>query len=194
VWTASRRPPALAARGHWLGHLSPPPIHSASGTVFISGRRTPPPGPPATDHSPSPPNIDSVGATAERARTWDAALRRLAAGWQRVLTRPSVRSRSASQYYKFAATTLLAMGVLFQVPVAILAVTRAGLITARQLRGDRRYAIGACALVGAVLPGDVISMLLETVPLYLLLELSVLIAAVFEGRVHLAPPAAVTLQ
>ena len=35
----------------------------------------------------------------------------------------------ASQYYKFAATTMLAMGLLFQVPVAILAVTRAGVIT-----------------------------------------------------------------
>ena len=31
----------------------------------------------------------------------------------------------ASQYYKFAATTILAMGLLFQVPVGILAVTRA---------------------------------------------------------------------
>src|SRR5262249_4322711 len=40
----------------------------------------------------------------------------------------------ANQYYKFAATTLLAMGLLFQVPVAIIAVTRAGIVTPRQLR------------------------------------------------------------
>jgi len=32
----------------------------------------------------------------------------------------------ANQYYKFAATTLLAMGLLFQVPVGIVAITRAG--------------------------------------------------------------------
>ena len=38
----------------------------------------------------------------------------------------------ANQYYKFAATTLLAMGFLFQVPVGIVAVTRAGLITPRR--------------------------------------------------------------
>ena len=50
----------------------------------------------------------------------------------------------ASQYYKFAATTILAMGLLFQVPVAILAITRAGVITPRQLRRNRRYAIAAC--------------------------------------------------
>jgi sec-independent protein translocase protein TatC len=88
----------------------------------------------------------------------------------------------ASQYYKFAATTLLAMGLLFQVPVAIIAVTRAGLVTPGQLRRNRRYAVLACGLVAAVLPGDAITMLLETLPLYLLFELSVLIAGISERR------------
>jgi sec-independent protein translocase protein TatC len=88
----------------------------------------------------------------------------------------------ASQYYKFAATTMLAMGLLFEVPVAILAVTSAGVITPRQLRHNRRYAIGACALVAAVLPGDAITMLLETVPLYLLFEVGVLFASFAERR------------
>ena len=88
----------------------------------------------------------------------------------------------ASQYYKFAATTLLAMGVLFQVPVGIVAVTRAGLITPRRLRQNRRYAIAACGLVAAVLPGDAVTLLLETVPLYLLFELGVLVASVLERR------------
>ncbi len=88
----------------------------------------------------------------------------------------------ASQYYKFAATTILAMGLLFQVPVGILAITRAGVITPRQLRRNRRYAVAACALIAAVLPGDAITMLLETVPLYLLFEVSVLLATIAERR------------
>ncbi len=88
----------------------------------------------------------------------------------------------ASQYYKFAATTLLAMGLLFQVPVAIMAVTRMGLITPAQLRRNRRYAIAVCAAVAALLPGDAVTMLLETVPLYALFELSVLVAAVVARR------------
>jgi sec-independent protein translocase protein TatC len=88
----------------------------------------------------------------------------------------------ASQYYKFAATTMLAMGLLFQVPVAILAVPRAGVITPRQLRRNRRYAVAACGLVAAVLPGDAITMLLETVPLYLLFEFSVLLASIADRR------------
>jgi sec-independent protein translocase protein TatC len=88
----------------------------------------------------------------------------------------------ASQYYKFAATTLLAMGLFFQVPVVILAITRAGIVTPRQLRRNRRYAIGVCAAIAALLPSDAITMILETVPLYLLFELSLLVATIAERR------------
>jgi sec-independent protein translocase protein TatC len=88
----------------------------------------------------------------------------------------------ATQYYKFAATTLLAMGLLFQVPVGIVAITRAGFVTPQRLRKNRRYAVIACGAVAAFLPGDVITLLLETVPLYLLFELGVLLAGVAERR------------
>lgn len=88
----------------------------------------------------------------------------------------------ASQYYKFAATTLLAMGLMFELPVVILVVTRAGLISTRRLRHSRRYALAACAAVAALLPGDAITMLFETVPLYLLFEVSLLVALVAERR------------
>jgi sec-independent protein translocase protein TatC len=88
----------------------------------------------------------------------------------------------ASQYYKYAATILLAMGLVFQVPIAIVAVTRAGLITPQQLRRNRRYAVLACGLVAAVLPGDAITMLLETLPLYLLFEFSLVVAAIADRR------------
>jgi sec-independent protein translocase protein TatC len=84
----------------------------------------------------------------------------------------------ASQYYKFAATVLLAMGVCFQAPVAILGAVRVGLVTPRTLRRNRRYAIIVCAAIAALLPGDFFTMLLEMVPLYLLYEASILIASV----------------
>ncbi len=101
----------------------------------------------------------------------------------------------ANQYYKFAATVLLAMGLLFQIPVAIIAVTRSGLVTPRQLRRNRRWAVLACCLVAAILPGDAITMLLETLPLYLLFEASVLIASVAERRALRRPgPAAASLD
>jgi len=88
----------------------------------------------------------------------------------------------ASPYYKFAAITLLAMGLVFQVPVGILAATRAGIVTPAQLRKNRRYAVVACASVAAFLPGDAITLLLETVPLYLLFEASILLASVMSRR------------
>jgi sec-independent protein translocase protein TatC len=88
----------------------------------------------------------------------------------------------ANPYYSFAATTVLAIGVLFEVPVAIVAVTRAGLVTPRRLRKSRRYAVAACGLVAAVLPGDAVTLLLETVPLYLLFELGVLLASIADRR------------
>lgn len=88
----------------------------------------------------------------------------------------------ASQYYHFAAVVLLAMGLVFQVPVGVLAATRAAIVTTKQLRHNRRYALLACGAVAAFLPGDAITLLLETVPLYLLFELSVLIARIIEHR------------
>jgi sec-independent protein translocase protein TatC len=84
----------------------------------------------------------------------------------------------ANQFYKFAATILLAMGLVFQVPVVILGLTRLEIVTVRQLRRSRRYAMVACAAIAAFLPGDVITLLLETVPLYLLYEASILLAAI----------------
>jgi sec-independent protein translocase protein TatC len=88
----------------------------------------------------------------------------------------------ASQYYHFAAVILLAMGLVFQVPVGVLAATRARIVTTKQLRHNRRYAILACGAVAAFLPGDAVTLLLETVPLYLLFELSVLLARIVDHR------------
>ena len=65
-------------------------------------------------------------------------------------------------------------------PVAILAATRVGIVTPQQLRKNRRYAMLACAAVAAFLPGDAITLLLETIPLYVLYEASILLASLVE--------------
>jgi sec-independent protein translocase protein TatC len=86
----------------------------------------------------------------------------------------------ARDYYSFVTLTLLSVGLVFQVPVLILALTRLGVTTPRKLRKNRRYAILVCAVVAAALPGvDPVSMLLEMVPLVALYELSILLAAAF---------------
>jgi sec-independent protein translocase protein TatC len=86
----------------------------------------------------------------------------------------------AREYYGFFAQTLLACGLVFQVPVGILAVTRLGIVKVEQLTRNRRYAYLGCAVLAAALPGvDPVSMLLETGPLIALYELSIVLARAF---------------
>ncbi|HEX4305170.1 MAG TPA: twin-arginine translocase subunit TatC [Solirubrobacterales bacterium] len=86
----------------------------------------------------------------------------------------------AKEYYGFFSMTLLATGIVFQVPVGILAVTRLGIVKVEQLTKNRRYAYLVCAIVAAALPGvDPISMLLEMAPLVVLFEFSVVLAKAF---------------
>jgi len=84
----------------------------------------------------------------------------------------------AKEYYAFVTSTTLAVGVMFQVPIALLALTRLGVVTPAKLRSVRRYAWLGCAVAAAALPGvDPVSMLLETVPLIVLYELSILLTS-----------------
>jgi sec-independent protein translocase protein TatC len=91
----------------------------------------------------------------------------------------------ARDYYYFVTTTLLACGAVFQMPVVILAAVRLGITNAKQLRKNRRYAILVCTVIGAALPGvDPVSMILETIPLIALFELSILLAKAFGRPAH----------
>jgi sec-independent protein translocase protein TatC len=86
----------------------------------------------------------------------------------------------AKQYYSFFAQTLLACGMVFQIPVGILAVVRLGIVSVKQLTKNRRYAYLGCAVIAAALPGiDPVSMLLEMAPLIVLYELSIVLARIF---------------
>jgi sec-independent protein translocase protein TatC len=88
----------------------------------------------------------------------------------------------ARDYYSFVAMTEIAMGILFQVPVGVLAAVKLGITTPQKLRKNRRYAILVIAIVAALLPTiDPVTMLLEMVPLLVLFELSILLASAF-GR------------
>lgn len=85
----------------------------------------------------------------------------------------------ARDYYGFFGMTMLAGGLLFQLPLAILAVTRLGVVSVEQITRNRRYAYLLIAVVAAALPGvDPISMSLEMVPLLILFELSIVLAKI----------------
>jgi sec-independent protein translocase protein TatC len=83
----------------------------------------------------------------------------------------------AREYYSFFALTCMAVGVLFQIPIGVLAVTRLGITTPERLARNRKYAILAIAVVAMLLPGtDPITMLISMLPLVLLFEFSLLLA------------------
>jgi sec-independent protein translocase protein TatC len=83
----------------------------------------------------------------------------------------------ARDYYSFAAMTMASVGILFQVPVGVLALTRLGIVTPNQLAAKRRYAYLACTVLAALLPGvDPVTMIMETIPLLLLYEGSIVLA------------------
>ncbi|HEU4392843.1 MAG TPA: twin-arginine translocase subunit TatC [Solirubrobacterales bacterium] len=88
----------------------------------------------------------------------------------------------ARDYYSFFSMTEIACGLIFQMPLAIIAVTRLGVVRVEQLSENRRYAYLAIAILAAALPGvDPVTMLIEMVPLLVLYELSILLARAF-GR------------
>jgi sec-independent protein translocase protein TatC len=86
----------------------------------------------------------------------------------------------ARDYYRFLGVMCIALGLLFQIPIGVLAITRLGIVTPRQLAENRRYVILGISIVAAALPGgDPISMILIMIPLILLYEASILLARRF---------------
>ncbi|HEX9220611.1 MAG TPA: twin-arginine translocase subunit TatC [Gemmatimonadaceae bacterium] len=85
---------------------------------------------------------------------------------------------SATDYFDFAISMCLAFGLVFEVPIAILALTALGLITPQFLSRYRRHAIVVCLVAAAfITPGaDPYSLFALAIPLYVLYELSVFVA------------------
>jgi sec-independent protein translocase protein TatC len=88
----------------------------------------------------------------------------------------------ARDYYRFSVLLLAVMGLLFQIPVGVLAVVRLGVVSTATLRRSRGYAIVLFAIVAAVVTPtpDPFTMLIAMAPLVVLFELSIWLARIFE--------------
>jgi sec-independent protein translocase protein TatC len=84
----------------------------------------------------------------------------------------------AKEYYRFAITFIGSIGLLFQIPVVVIAITRLGILTPRQLQKNWGYVLLGLAVLAAVATPtpDPLTMLLAMVPLFLLFEASILIS------------------
>jgi sec-independent protein translocase protein TatC len=86
-------------------------------------------------------------------------------------------------YLTFVTRFLFGFGAAFLLPILLMILERAGIVTREQLARSRRYAIVAAAAVAAVLtPPDVVSMLLLLVPLYGLYEFAILAIRITHWR------------
>ncbi len=81
------------------------------------------------------------------------------------------------KYLDFVITLFIAFGVTFEVPVAVVILARAGVVSVAKLREARPYVVVGAFVIGAIFtPPDVVSQILLAVPLWLLYEVGIIIA------------------
>jgi sec-independent protein translocase protein TatC len=85
----------------------------------------------------------------------------------------------AKEYYRFAVVFIGGIGLLFQIPIVVLAITRLGILTPRQLQQNWGYVLLGLSVLAAIATPtpDPLTMLLAMGPLFLLFELSILLSA-----------------
>jgi sec-independent protein translocase protein TatC len=87
------------------------------------------------------------------------------------------------EYLSFSIKFLLVFGLVFEFPVVLLLLTRIGVIDAKTLAKQRKYAILLIFIFAAVVtPPDVISQVIMALPLIGLYELSILLSRIFGKR------------
>ena len=101
----------------------------------------------------------------------------------------------AKDYYSFVLTVLFAVGLVFELPIFLLALVRLGVISTQTLRSNRRLGYFIVAVIAVLLPGiDPVTTTLEGIPLVALYEASIWLAVLMERRSPAPEPASVTEQ
>lgn len=89
-----------------------------------------------------------------------------------------------NEYYSFIVMILLAAGILFEMPMVAFILARFGIITIKTMKRYRRHSIIAILILAAILTPtpDPISQLIFAAPLFILYEISILIAKIGEKK------------
>jgi sec-independent protein translocase protein TatC len=95
----------------------------------------------------------------------------------------------AQEYFTFMALFILAFGVVFELPVVLVLLAKVGVIDDKFLRKNRRWAVLALAFAAAVITPsqDAFSMLAMFLPLYILYEVSIVVARFVQPKRESAP-------
>jgi sec-independent protein translocase protein TatC len=89
----------------------------------------------------------------------------------------------AKPFLSFCINILLAMGLVFEMPLFVVGLTQLGILPTRTLRKNRRTGYFVCTVLGLCLPGvDFVSTFFEVAPLLVLFEASIWLAVLLERR------------
>ncbi len=87
------------------------------------------------------------------------------------------------KYFDFVLTLFLAFGLAFETPIAVVILTRMGIVSIETLKESRPYIIvGAFVIAAIFTPPDVISQLLLAFPIWILYEIGLFIAGILEKK------------
>jgi sec-independent protein translocase protein TatC len=87
------------------------------------------------------------------------------------------------KYLNFAMTLFIAFGLAFEVPVAVVVMVSAGVVSVAALREARAYVIVGAFVLGAIFtPPDIVSQFMLAIPLWLLYEAGIVVASLLERR------------
>lgn len=88
---------------------------------------------------------------------------------------PAIIMPAARDYLSFAIGMLKVFGIAFQLPLIMVLLNRAGILSRARVVAMRRYAIIVIVIAAAVLtPPDVVSQILLALPMWALFEVSIL--------------------
>jgi sec-independent protein translocase protein TatC len=88
-----------------------------------------------------------------------------------------------SSYISTVVSVILSVGVVFELPVVVYVLAKIGILSSSFLKKSRKYAFIIVLIVAAVItPPDVFSQIIVTVPLWLLYEVSILVAKRVEPK------------
>ena len=89
----------------------------------------------------------------------------------------------ARDFLSFSWVTMLAVGIVFELPMVLLGLVRLGILSADKLRRNRRIGIVVAVTVAVVLPGvDPVTTIIEAIPLLILFEATIWLSVFFEKR------------